>query len=609
MKKETYCVMCGTKTTWGGKTCSRKCAGELKTKESHENRNCKVCGTEFTVYKNTETDMCSDKCRKEWGSRPENIKKRLALAEKAVFEKYGVKSTLQLESVKEKIKETKIEKYGNANFVNPKKAKSTKKEKYGDENYNNHEQSEETKSLIYGDKNYNNRDMAVATMTELYGVPYAIQRQDFKDKAIATNNLIYGANYSIQNKEIKQKAEQTCIKKYGGKSPSCNEEVKEKMKASRYEKFPETMLFKKMENSKIKLLSEYVGIKAGTNKEHNTYDFQCFVCQNVFKGTFSNNRPPVCRKCYPLSSNGTYQLDIKSFLETAGILSEEFNRQIIKPYELDFYMDDKNTAIEFNGNYYHSEIGGEKDKNYHLMKTEMCSKKNIILIHIFEDEWVNKQEIVKSNILNLLEKTEYKIRENECLLIEVSEEEKSEFLDKNHIQGNKQSEINIALKHNNEMVFLMTFSTLRKNLGNKQGEKIFWELSRFCSKTHVYIDGAFEKTLSYFIEKYSPKKIVSDLDCRWFGINPEKTILFKNKFIHTKTTKPSYWYFRKNNYLERFHRSKFSKNKLLELYGQNIDIYIPEWEIAQLLNMDRIWDCGSMKFELNVEISKYHKTI
>ncbi|MBR4316364.1 MAG: hypothetical protein IKP65_05310 [Alphaproteobacteria bacterium] len=59
----------------------------------------------------------------------------------------------------------------------------------------------------------------------------------------------------------------------------------------------------------------------------------------------------------------------------------ENDKTMIKPYELDIYIPEKQVAIEFDGIYWHNEEN--KPKNYHLMKTELCEEKGIHLIHIF----------------------------------------------------------------------------------------------------------------------------------------------------------------------------------------------------------------------------------
>ena len=71
---------------------------------------------------------------------------------------------------------------------------------------------------------------------------------------------------------------------------------------------------------------------------------------------------------------------------------------------MDIYIPSKNIAIEYYGIYWHSEL--YVDKDYHLNKTELCNDKGVKLIHIFEDEWVNKQDIVKSRLKNLFGLTE-----------------------------------------------------------------------------------------------------------------------------------------------------------------------------------------------------------
>lgn len=77
---------------------------------------------------------------------------------------------------------------------------------------------------------------------------------------------------------------------------------------------------------------------------------------------------------------------IDELLESLGVFHYK-TRQIIYPYEIDFYCPDYGIGIEFNGDYWHSvEQHGTK---YHLKKYEMAKKKDIFLIHIYEHEWVD----------------------------------------------------------------------------------------------------------------------------------------------------------------------------------------------------------------------------
>lgn len=65
------------------------------------------------------------------------------------------------------------------------------------------------------------------------------------------------------------------------------------------------------------------------------------------------------------------------------------DRSVLCGRELDIYIPNLKVAIEFNGNYWHSEIF--KDKYYHQTKTLQCINHGIHLIHIFEYEWENKE--------------------------------------------------------------------------------------------------------------------------------------------------------------------------------------------------------------------------
>lgn len=79
-------------------------------------------------------------------------------------------------------------------------------------------------------------------------------------------------------------------------------------------------------------------------------------------------------------------------------------RSIIKDenhsYELDIYLPNVKVAIEFNGTYWHSNLF--KDKYYHQTKTKLCKEKNIILIHIFEFDWIKDKNKCLENIKDII---------------------------------------------------------------------------------------------------------------------------------------------------------------------------------------------------------------
>lgn len=605
MKNE--CPICGKEKNIDRKTCSRNCSDEFKKINSREERNCLECNHIFITRKKNRNKLCSDECRKKWALRPENKKNRLDKSSKAVMDKYGVKSTLMTDQVKDKIKKTKLEKYGDENFVNYEKAKKTNLIKYGTEHTLSVEKvrdkGKKTKKEKYNDENFNNRNKAIQTTRDKFGVDFAIQNKDVLNKQKKTNIEKYGVENPIKNEDIKNKKNKTNLEKYGFENATQNPEVKEKIKIAYYNKFPETLILNKLKNNNLELLSEYSGIREKT--KYKVYNFICKTCNTKFDGTFNNNRPPICRVCYPIYKNNLMHHEFRSFLIELGFENKfsENNLRIISPFELDFYIESENLAFELNGNYYHSEIGGTKDRTYHLNKTKKCFDKGIKLIHIFEDEWMFQKDIIKSKIKNLLNVIKNKIYARKCYIKIVNVEGKRDFLNNNHIQGDTVDEIRLGLFFNDELVSLITFIKLRNWLGDKNIKEGSWELSRFCSKIDYNVIGGFSKLLNYFIKNYNPKFILTFADCRWSGLDIEKMVYSKNNFEFIKFTPPSYWYFTKGDYLKRYHRFTFNKkklNKLVENKDENFSI-MTEWELAQQLKMDRIWDCGNIRFEMHIK--------
>ena len=266
------------------------------------------------------------------------------------------------------------------------------------------------------------------------------------------------------------------------------------------------------------------------------------------------------------------------------------DRTILDNKELDIYLPNLNLAIEYNGFFWHSEKMG-KLKEYHLNKTLLAKSKNINLIHIFSDEWVNKKEIVKSRLLNKLNLTPNKIYARKCKIKEVLIKDKDEFLNNNHIQGKDKSSIKLGLYHDDKLVSIMTFGHPRTAIGKtKINIENQYELVRFSNLLNTNVIGGASRLLKHFIKTYNPQHIYSFSDNRWS--NWENNMYLKLDFKFISKSEPSYWYSR--DCLHRLHRYNFSKNNLRKM---GYDITKTEKQIMEELNYFKIWDCGVSRFE------------
>jgi hypothetical protein len=143
-----------------------------------------------------------------------------------------------------------------------------------------------------------------------------------------------------------------------------------------------------------------------------------------------------CKLCLDGIGSSKFEDEIENFLINNNIETKRNSRKVISPKELDIFISEYKIAIEFNGLYWHSEISGGKDKNYHLNKTEECKKRNIQLIHIFEDEYDNKKNIIEHKLKHILNISKApRIYARKCTIKEIDASTKNKFL--NEVNNSK----------------------------------------------------------------------------------------------------------------------------------------------------------------------------
>ncbi len=408
------------------------------------------------------------------------------------------------------------------------------------------------------------------TTKERYGVENIFQRKDIIKKSFQEK---YGVDHVSQVDGVREKIEKTNQEKYGVKTVLMLNENIDKSYDSRRDEF----ISKYSHLNVINHIGEMIEIKCG----------KCDEVYSIYRPLlFYRNKHNIepCLVCNPKNSQDSYhEKEIVDYIKSLGVDVIENDRELIKPKEIDIIIPSHKLCIEFNGIYWHNEL--YVDKEYHLNKTKECESKGYELIHIFQDEWVNKKDIVKSIIRNRLSLNQQRIYARKCTVQPIKNEHAKRFLNENHIQGNVNASVKLGLYYCNELVSVMTFGKNRKALGqnHKYGE---WEMLRFCNLMNRSVIGGASKLFKYFLKEYYVEKITSYSDNRFFNGNLYENLGFN--FSHT--TKPNYFYVINDRRENRFN---YRKDVLV---SEGFDKNKTEHQIMLDRGIYRIYDCGNKKW-------------
>ena len=236
-----------------------------------------------------------------------------------------------------------------------------------------------------------------------------------------------------KHKEIQDKMKATCLERYGSENVYASEYGKQKIKETNLKRHG-VEYSGQIKSRKQKINFKEAGKKAHNNTISNVINYAnknnlCIVANLLDLygfGWFRYFNPSIIKyKGYDLADK-IYEQKAKEYYdfkqnnksrsyceyEILEYIKSIYNgpiktniRTIIKPYELDIYLPECNLAIEENDKFWHSKNAFSRiddyDK-YHKEKQDLCKNKNITLLYIDRDFWINNQkeckEYIKSKI-------------------------------------------------------------------------------------------------------------------------------------------------------------------------------------------------------------------
>jgi len=156
----------------------------------------------------------------------------------------------------------------------------------------------------------------------------------------------------------------------------------------------------KIEKEGYKLLSK------GYKNAHTKLELEC-TKGHIFLMRWNNFRNGQrCIKCICYNNYSKGEKEVLEYIQslTDTTIIENDRSQIINPLtnqflELDIFLPHLKKAIEYNGTYWHSKKHQKFNDN---QKVIQCKEKEIDLMVIKENDWINNKDVVINNIENFL---------------------------------------------------------------------------------------------------------------------------------------------------------------------------------------------------------------
>lgn len=296
-----------------------------------------------------------------------------------------------------------------------------------------------------------------------------------------------------------------------------------------------------------------------------------------------------CGKCRSYGTSRGEQ-ELCAFIESLGFHVVQNDRTVISPKELDCYVPDKHLAFEYNGLYWHSEDRG-KDSRYHHDKVNACAAQGIRLVMVWEDDWRDRNAIMKEHIREVLHVSNLpRVSARQCVASEIPSSTARSFLESYHIQGFSAASSYLGLyAPDHSLCAVMSFMRMHDNDA--------YTLSRYA--TSCIVRGGHSKLLKEFIMKHHPSRLVTFADISFSDGGLYESTGWEND----GDIKPDYSYvdmgdecpvrYHKFNYrLKRF------RNDDLLYYRDGLS----ERQLADANGLLRVWDCGKTRYVMDAKM-------
>lgn len=278
--------------------------------------------------------------------------------------------------------------------------------------------------------------------------------------------------------------------------------------------------------------------------------------------------------------------------------------------ELDIVVPDHHLAIEFNDIFSHSEQAvferraKPRPHSYHAHKTREAREQGYQLVHVWEDDWLHRRELVLRALAHRLHAVDslpdvlpdinplacQRLYARNLTARRVHGGIARRFWQDNHLQGPVHCTVNVGL-YDSDGVLRALLGIGRKNHGSRVSlPNGTWDIQRYA--TLGVIVGGFTKLLAY-----AETLVPVDTWTSWSDNDISDGGMYQAAgFTVDKRQAPSYSYVGRKTKWERVHHSTYTKQRFINDPDLTYQSGQTEHEAALANKLYRIYDAGKTRW-------------
>ena len=228
---------------------------------------------------------------------------------------------------------------------------------------------------------------------------------------------------------------------------------------------------------------------------------------------------------------------------------------------------------------------------YFQEKSLEYASRGIQLVHLWQDSWESRQEIVRSRIA-ALSGSGVRIHARQTEVRRIAKDEMRGFFAANHLQGAVNARYSYGLYSGGQLVAAASFSAGRNVMRGGIANRSF-ELLRYASLMHHRVVGGLGKLIARFIEEVNPDDIMTYADLDWASGKGYQSLGFEQIAV----TPPKYFWIHPAEMI-RYYPHRLPSQLADEFHQQNRHINIDDF--LKDNGYVRIYNAGNLKYLLNL---------